>query len=294
MYAFNVAEDKKIDVIIDTDAKNEADDQYAIVHALLSPKLNVKGLVATHFSKRRTCSSMMASYEECKKLVSLLGMDVPVWKGNLEELSSETDYEVSEGSKFIIAEAHKSKGILNIAVMGALTNLAAALLYDPSIKDKIRVLWVGGRANIEDKEGFEANARNDILSVNIVMRMCDSIVQIPSETYIKFQTSLAELEVKVKPCGDIGSYLFEQLVEFNYSINRFWTMGESWNLGDNTVIAILLNRNCAVYKKRKAFQIDEYFAVALLAKEIEMVIDIDSRYALEDLFSKLRLNSKRA
>jgi hypothetical protein len=32
-------------VIIDTDAKNEADDQFAIVHALLSPSLDVRGLI---------------------------------------------------------------------------------------------------------------------------------------------------------------------------------------------------------------------------------------------------------
>ena len=33
-------------VIINTDAKNEADDQYAIVHALLSPSLDVRGVIA--------------------------------------------------------------------------------------------------------------------------------------------------------------------------------------------------------------------------------------------------------
>ena len=36
-------------VVIDTDAKNEADDQFAIVHALLSPTLDVRGLIAAHF-----------------------------------------------------------------------------------------------------------------------------------------------------------------------------------------------------------------------------------------------------
>ena len=36
-------------VVIDTDAKNEADDQFAIVHALLSPSLDVRGLIAAHF-----------------------------------------------------------------------------------------------------------------------------------------------------------------------------------------------------------------------------------------------------
>ena len=41
-------------VIIDTDAKNEADDQFAIVHALLSPSLEVRGLVAAHFGASRS------------------------------------------------------------------------------------------------------------------------------------------------------------------------------------------------------------------------------------------------
>ena len=30
--------DKKIRVIVNTDAKNEADDQFAIVHAILTPR----------------------------------------------------------------------------------------------------------------------------------------------------------------------------------------------------------------------------------------------------------------
>ncbi len=41
---FDVPDYKKIRVIIDTDAACEADDPFAIVHALLSPKLIVKTL----------------------------------------------------------------------------------------------------------------------------------------------------------------------------------------------------------------------------------------------------------
>ena len=46
---FDVPEYKKIRVIVDTDAACEADDPFAIVHALLSPKLIVKGIIAEHF-----------------------------------------------------------------------------------------------------------------------------------------------------------------------------------------------------------------------------------------------------
>ena len=48
-------------VIINTDAKNEADDQYAIVHALLSPSLDVRGIIPAHFGTWRSDQSMIDS-----------------------------------------------------------------------------------------------------------------------------------------------------------------------------------------------------------------------------------------
>lgn len=51
-YEFTCSEQKRIRLIINTDAKNEADDQFAIVHHLLSEKMIVKGLIGAHFEKR--------------------------------------------------------------------------------------------------------------------------------------------------------------------------------------------------------------------------------------------------
>ena len=292
MYSFKIPEDKKINIIIDSDAKNEADDQYAIVHALLSPKLNVKGIVATQFSKRRTLTSMMESYEECKKLVSLMNYSTTVYKGNVEALNSLEQYEVSEGSKFIIEEAKKTEEELYIACMGALTNVAAAVLHEPSIADKITVVWVGGRLDLSNK-GFEANARNDYKAVNVVMKNCSHILQIPCEVYTMMQVSLAELEIKVKPYHTIGEYLFNQLNDFNYHVNRPWANGESWNMGDTTSISILINKDSATYAKRNAFVLDKELNVKEFDKEITVVTSIDSRYAMEDFYAKLVLFSRQ-
>ena len=57
-YHFDCPERKKVRLIVNTDAKNEADDQFAIVHALLSPKFDVKGLIAAQFGERHTTESM--------------------------------------------------------------------------------------------------------------------------------------------------------------------------------------------------------------------------------------------
>lgn len=48
-YKFNVQDCKKIRVIIDTDTACEADDQYAIVHAPLTPRFEIKGIIAEQF-----------------------------------------------------------------------------------------------------------------------------------------------------------------------------------------------------------------------------------------------------
>jgi len=61
--------------MIDTDAKNEADDQYAIVHALLSPTLDVRGLVPAHFGTERSTESMRESRAEIDLLLELMGLD---------------------------------------------------------------------------------------------------------------------------------------------------------------------------------------------------------------------------
>ena len=69
-------------VIIDTDAKNEADDQFAIVHALLSPSLDIRGLIAAHFGTSRSERSMEESREEIDLLLHLTGLEQNVTVAN--------------------------------------------------------------------------------------------------------------------------------------------------------------------------------------------------------------------
>ena len=80
-YLFDVPEYKKVRVIIDTDAACEADDPFAIVQALLSPKLIVKGIVAEHFN---VPGSMEKSYDEIKTILDCMDMDVPALCGKMK------------------------------------------------------------------------------------------------------------------------------------------------------------------------------------------------------------------
>ena len=64
-YEFKVQEKKRIRVILDTDAACEADDQYAIVHALLTPRFIMKGIIAEQFREE---NSVDKSYNEILNL----------------------------------------------------------------------------------------------------------------------------------------------------------------------------------------------------------------------------------
>lgn len=48
-YMFHVPDEKICRVIIDTDAANEGDDQFAAVHAMLSPRFDNVGFIAAHY-----------------------------------------------------------------------------------------------------------------------------------------------------------------------------------------------------------------------------------------------------
>ena len=68
----------KVSVVLDTDTYNEIDDQFAIVHALLSPeRLSVEGIYAAPFFNHRSTdpgNGMELSYDEILRLLDRLGM----------------------------------------------------------------------------------------------------------------------------------------------------------------------------------------------------------------------------
>ena len=94
-------------VIIDTDAKNEADDQFAIVHALLSPSLDLRGLIAAHFGSSRSERSMEESREEIDLLLELTGLQqrLAVANGAPTGIPDEQTPRDSAGAQLIIAES---------------------------------------------------------------------------------------------------------------------------------------------------------------------------------------------
>jgi inosine-uridine nucleoside N-ribohydrolase len=244
MHQFQVPERMKLRVIIDTDAKNEADDQFAVVHALLTPRFKIKGIIGAHFGRQRTENSMEESYNECINVLKLMDMadKVDVLRGARGATNNKVYYEYSEGVQRIVDEAlSDDPSPLFIVFLGPLTDLACAYLHSPEIAGKFTAIWIGG--NTYPDGGAEFNLGNDLFAANTIMKSGIELWQVPCNVYATMRTSFAELQDKVWPYGKIGRYLFEQMVEFNHyaatlDIDGFG--GESWTLGDSPVIGLML------------------------------------------------------
>jgi purine nucleosidase len=209
-------------VIIDTDAKNEADDQFAIVHALLSPSLEVRGLIAAHFGTSRSNRSMEESREEIDLLLDLLGHEhqVTVANGAPEAITGEQTPLNSAGAQLIIVESKlaTAQEPLFVAFLGPLTDMASAILLDPDIVYRdVVVIWIGGvgYGGVETYPGVEFNLRNDIAAANVVYDSGITVWQVPSNVYSQVSVSYAELEEKIGGTSKLADYLINQMVEWN-------------------------------------------------------------------------------
>ena len=285
---FDIPDYKKIRVIVDTDAACEADDPFAIVHALLSPKLMVKGVVAEHFN---VAHSMEDSYNEILNIKQAMAIDFPIFMGQSGPLSNDTY--VSEGVDFIIKEAlTDSPYPLFILCQGAITNVAMAVKSCPDIIGKATVIWIGTHGEAPCPAPFrEFNAGNDIEAANLVLKSNIDLWLVPSQVYTTITIGIAEIKRRISPLGDIGKHLYENLISYNNSEGAGWTAGESWSLGDSPAIAIAINPGCGHYKTIKApIVADDTSSVEdPIGRLIRQYTDVDSRYILEDFIAKLEL-----
>lgn len=298
-YAFDVPPQKEIRVLIDTDAKNEADDQYAIVHALLSPRFDIRGIIAAHFGNDKSPHSMLDSYEEILRVLER--MNLPdhglVYQGAAEAMTDERQPQPSPGALRIIEEAlSDDPRPLYVMVLGAITDLASAYLMEPRIAGRFTAIWIGGGAY--PAGGTEYNLKNDIAAANVVMKSPMPLWQVPRDVYMMVRVSLAELEYRVRPQGKIGRYLFDQLVEDShrpYALRVPIRTGEVWFLGDSPAVALALWEQSYDFDWKPAPEIsrDMAYIHTGLNRPIRVYRSVDTRFLLEDFYAKLALFAQK-
>lgn len=290
MFKFNIPEEKKVRVILSTDLKNEVDDQFAMVQAILTESFELRAVIPSHFGPNKSPHSQKDSYDEGMLILEKMGMSgkVRLLNGAPGAIPDENTPIVSEGSSFIVDEAMRNDPRpLYIAVLGTLTDIASAILAEPKIcGQNVTVVWIGGRDWPDG--GWEYNLNNDINAANVLFKSEMPVWQIPRNVYRMMPVSFAELYDKVRPYGEIGRYLAENVVNFNNAaLSR---PAEYRILGDSPAIGVIMYDDCGEWELRPApeFAEDMTYIHNEKHRPIRVYKNIDPRFILEDLYAKLK------
>ena len=233
-----------VDLVIDTDAYNEIDDQFAISYALCaSDRVRLLALCAAPFKNERStgpADGMEKSYQEILRLLKLAEKNVPVYRGSTAYLSDEKTPVVSDAAEALVrlAMEHTTEEPLYVAAIGAITNVASALLLKPEIADRMVVVWLGGNA-IDWPDNLEFNVLQDVASARVVFGSGVPLVILPCQGVVT--TTGPELEYWLKGRNPLCDYLVQQTVD---EVNTY-AKGKVWSrvIWDVTTIGWLLNRD---------------------------------------------------
>ena len=281
--------EKRARLILNTDAKNEADDQYTIVHALLTPTFDFHGIIPAHFGSIKSKTSLRDSHDEVMKILDLMNLKdrVRVEPGAEGSMPDEKTPMASAGARLIVEEGMKDDPRpLYVAFLGPLTDMAAALLMEPRLNERnICVVWIGGGQ--WPVGGREYNLSNDIHAANVVMKSKVQLWQIPMSVYRMMAVSYAELMERVYDRGAIGKYLVEQLIDWNLRMHAGPI--EHRSLGDTPALSVILNPNGGLSEWLPAPEFNSLMNYVHTGanRPIKVYHSIDVRYILEDFYAKL-------
>lgn len=289
----------KVDVVLDTDTYNEIDDQFAISYLLRwGERLNLQGICAAPFLNRRVKTpeeGMEKSYDEILKLLELSerrDLVSMVHKGSPMFMPDEKTIVVSPAASFMaeLANEYTPEHPLYIIAIGAITNVASAILKNERMKENCVVIWLGGHGVHMPQAAEEFNMRQDIAAARVVLGCGVPVVLLPCRGVVdRFCTSKYELEHWLKGKNVLCDYLYENTVREaeSYAAGKPWTR----TIWDVTAVAWLLNEDSR-FMRHKLIpspipEYDETYSFPADRHLIRYVFWINRDALFDDLFRKL-------
>jgi inosine-uridine nucleoside N-ribohydrolase len=305
-------------VLIDNDFSGDPDDLYQLVHHLLSTSVQVIGIIGSHLSvddifdpSDRQAENAVRIAEETLQVLGMTGT-VPVYRGASVALTDGVTPQPSDAVDAILAEARKEGELPLYFCAGAgLTDLASALMIDPSIAERMTLVWIGGAeypdlamppagaTDVEYNHDIDRDAVRFVFNETTI-----PIWQFPRDVYRQALMSHAELETRVAPCGPVGAYLVEALATVIGRASSYGVKsGETYVMGDNPlVLATSLQSGFQPDTSSSAFQVrptpaidknDAYAGVSPTPRPMRVYTKIDTRLMFEDFYARLALHASR-
>lgn len=230
-------------IILDTDIGSDVDDAMALAQILGSPDLDLLE-VHTVYGDTRLRAQLARRYGVLagRELDVVPGVVQPVsgrevwWAGHEGTLHDGLEGEtISAGSapERLVARLRAQPGELDVAAIGPLTNLAAALALEPEAARRIRHLWVMG-GSFGD-EVSEHNFKSDDVAAQTVLTAGIPTTITGLEITRQVTIESARLE-RIRAAGALGAAL-------GADIEQWWAFwSETWNVPHDPIAVLTLSR----------------------------------------------------
>ena len=157
-------------VILSTDIGNEIDDQWAVAYMLTNADFDVLGIVSAH-APSLPDPSAHTSYLILKDEVEVrlcMSAHPPLFEGASVALDNASTPLMNDGVRFIIdsSKSFSSDHRLTVLAIGAATDVASAIIEDPGIVDRIRIVAIAF-TNLE--QANEYNVANDVVAWQVLL-----------------------------------------------------------------------------------------------------------------------------
>jgi len=262
-------------VFIDTDG--EFDDVMALVLALKSRDLSVEGI-----STLSGIRSLRDSTDDVLNTIELLGRnDIPVGEGLEISMSQDLTEERKnilniwkkggrtstravrkpkvrtsreDGVSLMVRTIMENPGEITLITLGALTNVAAALLREPRVAKRVKDVYTMGGAVLvpgNTTPVAEFNIWGDPLAAKIFFNSGMHITMVGLETYYQPVLTSEEWE-RVRQANDATRYCFEDFEPwFNYLVGLHPEWKGGLQIGDALTVGAALDPN--LMKSRRCF-----------------------------------------
>ena len=288
----SLPKDGRLPMVLDTDTYNEVDDQFALAYSLLSPdRLDVQAIYAAPFHNDRSIGpkdGMEKSYDEIVRLLGKMGRcpDNFVFRGSESYLKDgETPASSSAAQDLVCRAMSRPDGDpLYVAAIGAITNVASALLMEPELVKKIVVVWLGGQP-LSYHTAREFNLSQDIPAARVVLDSGVPFVLIPCMGVAShLLATVPELNAYIGGKNPLCNTLVELFSA--YSTDHFAWAKEIW---DVSVIGYLINPDWVPTELQSSplLSIDNFWGRDPNRHFIRVGVGIHRNAIFKDMYQKL-------
>lgn len=284
-------DNKKVNVILDTDIYNECDDQFALSYLLKSQdKFNIEAITVAPYHHDNNISIQEGtdkSYDEIIKICNWLHFDWTdkVFKGSTDYVIN--DYNEENGAVNKIIEIANKNDKTYILAIGAITNAALAIKKEPKIVERIEVVWLGGHSFLS-RDNKEFNFKQDVQAVRTVFESKVKLTIIPCKNVASnLRTSIYELEHFLKGKSELCDYLCKR-----FNNDKVKELKKDNIIWDISVIAYMINKEWFETEEISQPNINDDTSYELTKNNHKITVvnylNVDKIY--KDLFKKLGEN----